>query len=162
MTSARREFEAMVDAHGAAVFGLLRRLARHEHDAEDLFQETAARVWKNFGNRPVLRNPRGWLIKIAYRVFLDRRRSREGLAEVPESFVDAKALTPDVTVVHSERAARLNDLMVQLPPDAREVVALHYTGGLTIAETAVAMDLAEGTVKSRLNAALNFLRGRLK
>jgi RNA polymerase sigma-70 factor (ECF subfamily) len=162
MSDARSEFEAMVDAHGAVVYGMLRRLCRHEQDAEDLFQETAARVWRHFGNRPALRNPRGWLIKIAYRVFLDRRRSRREAGGVLEGLVDEKTATPAQQAERNERAARLNELMSELPEESREVLVLHYTGGLSITETAAAMDVAEGTVKSRLHAALKILRGRLK
>jgi DNA-directed RNA polymerase specialized sigma24 family protein len=39
---------------------------------------------------------------------------------------------------------------------------LHYTGRLSLSETAAAMGLSVGTVKSRLNAALGKLRGLLE
>ena len=49
-----------------------------------------------------------------------------------------------------------------LPDLIREVVVLHYTAGLTLSQTAAAMEISEGTVKSRLNAALNKLRSVLE
>ena len=48
--------------------------------------------------------------------------------------------------------------MSELSPPLRSVIALHYTGALSIREVARAMDLSSGTVKSRLNAALEMLR----
>src|SRR5262245_51538169 len=71
MATDREIFLGLVDEHGAAVLALLRRLCGRGHDAEDLFQEVAVRVWRNLGSRPRLRNPRGWLMTIAYRAFLD-------------------------------------------------------------------------------------------
>jgi DNA-directed RNA polymerase specialized sigma24 family protein len=63
-------FQALVDEHGATVLAMLRRLCRNPHDADDLFQDVAVRVWRNLGSRPVLRNPRAWLLTIAYRVYV--------------------------------------------------------------------------------------------
>ncbi len=73
MATDREIFLGLVDEHGAAVMALLRRLCGRGQDAEDLFQDVAIRVWRNLGSRPMLRNPRGWLMTIAYRVYLDHR-----------------------------------------------------------------------------------------
>ena len=37
----------LLDAHGAAVLAMLRQLCGSRHDADDVFQETAARVWRS-------------------------------------------------------------------------------------------------------------------
>ena len=49
-----------------------------------------------------------------------------------------------------------------LPDGVRELFVLHYTGGLSLRETAVAMDIAVGTAKSRLSAGLVQLRKTLQ
>ena len=154
------EFLALADEHGPAVMGMLRRLCRHEQDAEDAFQETAAKVWRTFAARPQLTNPRGWLMTIAYRVFLDQRER----AKSHEAFIDAadkRHGTPPQHAVQSEEASRVQAAIAELTEPLREVVVLHYTGGLTLRETAEAMQISHGTVKSRLGAALNQLRKRL-
>ena len=76
-------FEGLVDEHGAVALAVLRRLCGNPHDA-DLFQEVAVRVWRNLRSRPRLRNPRGWLLTIAYRAFLDHRARRPRLASLDE------------------------------------------------------------------------------
>ena len=141
--------------------GTLRRLCGNPHDADDVFQETAVRVWRNLSSRPRLRNPRGWLATVAYRCFLDhcrRRSDHGGLEESPDHRVKA----PDDQAEHSEDCSRLNAAVDGLPEPVRQVVALHYTGGLTLGETARVMGIAIGTVKSRLNSALERLRSILQ
>ena len=69
----RQIFLELVDRHGATVLAMLRRLCGNVHDADDVFQEVAARVWRNLGSRPRLRSPRAWLLTVAYRQFLDHR-----------------------------------------------------------------------------------------
>jgi RNA polymerase sigma-70 factor (ECF subfamily) len=156
----RRVFLELVDSHGSAIVGMLRRLCGNPHDADDVFQETAVRVWRNLPNRPRLRNPRGWLATIAYRCFLDhcrRRSDHGGLEEAP----DHRLKGPDDQAEHSEECRRLNAAVEELPQPVREVIVLHYTGGLTLSQTAEAMGISVGTVKSRLNSALERLRSVL-
>jgi RNA polymerase sigma-70 factor (ECF subfamily) len=57
---------------------------------------------------------------------------------------------------------RLAAAVKTLPAGVRDVVTLHYTGGLTLRETAEAMGLSLGTVKSRLNSGLESLRSLLQ
>ena len=141
---------------------MLRRLCGNHGDAEDVFQETAIRVWRHFGRRPLLRSPPdGWLMTIGYRVFLDRphgRRQHETLIDP----VDQRSVTSQEQAQRSEWSERLNIAIGELPDDIRQVVILHYTAGLTLRETATAMNISLGTVKSRLNAALNELRSLLE
>jgi RNA polymerase sigma-70 factor (ECF subfamily) len=166
-----RDFMALLDGHGAAVMATLRRLCRSRHDAEDVFQETAARVWRHLPGRAELRNPRAWLMTVAYRAFVDARARRRH--HPPEAVgdsagdsvidpVDTRVGPPDRAAERTETCDRVHAAVAGLPAAVREVVALHYQGGLTIAQTAAAMDVSEGTVKSRLNAALRRLREALE
>jgi RNA polymerase sigma-70 factor (ECF subfamily) len=158
-SSDESEFVALVDSHGSAVMGLLHRLCRNQHDAEEVFQEVALRVWKSFSSqpRPPLENPRGWLMTIAYRTFLDKvasRRTHESLVGV----ADRRAESPYSVAEEAERRDSVHAAIDELAPPIREVVVLHYVGGMTLRETARAMQISEGTAKSRLNSALVKMR----
>ncbi len=156
----RRAFLDLVDSHGSAIMTMLRRLCGNGHDADDVFQETAVRVWRNLQSRPRLRNPRGWLMTVAYRCFLDhrgRRQAPDALVDSPDRRLDG----PEVQAEHSEQCGRLSAAVGELPQPVREVIVLHYTGGLTLSRTAEAMGMSVGTVKSRLNSALERLRSVL-
>src|SRR3954471_12224819 len=129
----------LLDAHGAAVLSMLRRLCGSRHDADDVFQETAARVWRSLPTQPRLRNPRGWVMTVAYRVFVDslgHRRPRHGELADP---ADARADPPDRAAARAEVCDRVQAAIAELPESVREVVVLHYLGGLTISQTAAAM-----------------------
>jgi RNA polymerase sigma-70 factor (ECF subfamily) len=152
-----REFVALVEAHGGALLALLRRLCRHEQDAEDAFQETAARVWRSIADRPPLRNPRGWLLTIGYRAFLDQKAR----VKAHEAFADSPSLQdqpPPERAIQNEEASRVHLALGRLAEPIRQVLTLHYTGGLSLRKTAEAMGVSEGTVKSRLHAGLNQIR----
>lgn len=154
---------ALVDAHGAELFAFLRRLCGNPHDAEDLFQETSVRVWRHLDEVPRLRNPRGWLMTIAYRAFLDlRSRRASSRSELPEDPPDRRQPTVEDTLERAENAERIKFALSNLSDGARDVVLLHYAGGLSLSQTAAALQLSEGTVKSRLNSALIGLRRLLK
>ena len=161
MSSECRKFVALLEAHGPSLVAMLRRLCRNPHDADDVYKDTAVRAWKHFGSRPVLRNPRTWLMTIAYRAFVDhyeRRRPNEQFIDV----ADQRTASPERQAEDSEWSRRVHAAVEELAGPIRQVVLLHYAGGLTLRETAAAMSISLGTVKSRLNAALQSLRSLLE
>jgi RNA polymerase sigma-70 factor, ECF subfamily len=153
----RRQFVSLVEIHGAALMAMLRRLCRHEHDAEDAFQEAATRIWKGLATSRPVGNPRGWIMTIGYRAFVDLRRKSNRCEDLPE-LPDLRVNSPPQHAIANEEARRVRSALADLPPQVREIVVLHYTGGLSLQETADAMMLPLGTVKSRLNSALSQLR----
>jgi RNA polymerase sigma-70 factor (ECF subfamily) len=142
---------------------MFRRLARSKHDVEDAFQETAMRVWKYLDRAPRVRNWRGWLMTIGYRAFLDLKSSRPkpSTLAADQELPYRGQLTPAQVAERSESAEQVNAMVAELPEKLRDVVVLHYTGGLTLRQTARAVGVPIGTVKSRLSQALVALRRRL-
>ncbi len=157
------EFVALVDAHGGAVLATLRRLCGDAHEADDLFQETAIRTWRNFDKRPWLRSPRAWLITIAYRAFLDsqRRGGRESPELIPE-VIDHRHESAEELAQRKDMQSQIDRCLSELPFELQQVMALHYQGGLSIRQTATAMGASIATTKNRLHAALVQLRGALE
>ena len=90
-----------------------------------------------------------WLTRILINVCNTelRRRKRElAVAELPE------------TAQEEFDALPLKEALRRLPRDLREVVVLRYFTGLTLEETARALDIPRGTVSSRQKKALSLLR----
>jgi RNA polymerase sigma-70 factor (ECF subfamily) len=65
---------------------------------------------------------------------------------------------PAAEALSAARRRALLDAVSSLPADQRDVVACRYLLELSEAETAQALDLPAGTVKSRLHRALGALR----
>ncbi|NCB63051.1 MAG: sigma-70 family RNA polymerase sigma factor [Clostridia bacterium] len=90
-----------------------------------------------------------WLTRILINVCNTelRRRKREiTLAELPE------------TAQEEFDALPLKDAVTRLPRDLRSVIVLRYFSGLTLSETAEALDIPPGTVSTRQRKALDLLR----
>ena len=76
-----------------------------------------------------------------------RRRTRElAVAELPETAAEAFDALP------------LREAVARLPRELRAVVVLRYFQGLTLAETAQALDIPPGTVSTRQRKALSLLK----
>lgn len=157
LESRKRRFEELFDSHGSVLLGMLRRMARNSHDVDEVFQETALRVWKNVDQMPRIRSPRAWLMTIGYRAFLDYQTRRVNRSELDDR-PDCRQASPDMNAERDEAIERANATIAGLPESIREVVVLHYSGGLSLRQTAAAIGVPVGTVKSRLNQALGILR----
>ncbi len=122
---------------------------------DDVVQEALTRAWRKRDQFNAERGTaRAWLLAIvADRARRVRRRGRthETLDEANVPSVRAT----DGTAVDIERA------VARLPPRMKLTVDCVYFVGLTIAETAVVMDVSEGTVKSTLSEARAKLRAEL-
>jgi RNA polymerase sigma factor (sigma-70 family) len=68
----------------------------------------------------------------------------------------------EVTAAGNARREAVLHALATLPTRQREVVALRYFGGLSTAETAVELSIAEGTVKAHLHRGLAALREQLE
>ena len=106
---------------------------------------------------------RPWLLRIVGNEARNRRRAagRRAKIELTAARADRAgdaAPSPEAAVLAAERRAELLAALDRLEPDARQVVACRSLLELDVAETAAALGLPEGTVKSRLSRALERLR----
>ena len=130
-------------------------------DADDVVQDAFVKAYAALPRFRADGEFRAWLLTIvrnetrnAFRS-RGRRAAREELAQLdPESFT----LDPEVQALTAVRRDELLAQVRALPVELREVVACRYLLELTEAETATALALPAGTVKSRLHRALSILR----
>ncbi len=134
-----------------------------ETDADDAVQEA---FLKAFDALPRFRDGaplRPWLLRIVANEARNRRRSagrRQGLALRAADAVapDAASPGPEVIVVAAEQRRELLAALGSLRDDDREVLGARFLLDLSEAETAEALGLPRGTVKSRTSRALGRLR----
>ncbi len=109
-------------------------------------------VYKGFCACKRLRQPEffdTWLTRILINVCnteLRRRRRELSVDELPE------------TAQEQFDALPLKEALRRLPRDLRDVIVLRYFTGLTLEETARALDIPRGTVSTRQKKALTLLR----
>lgn len=162
----QREFEKRLAECGPLAYRVAYGVLRHAADAEDVAQEALLKAYRNFER---LRDParfRGWLVRIAFRMALDRRRSvkrrekRETQGEQPEH--RAAGPTAEELAVSSEFQTRLERAMEELPEKFRLVVLLVGIQGYTLEEVSGMLGIPMGTVKSRLFFARKRLAEKLR
>ncbi len=135
-------------------------------DAEDAAQEAFVKAHAALGRFRAGSPFRPWLLRIVANEARNRRRSagrRAGLAlrAAEDRPLDDAAPSPESAVLASERRATLLAALNALRDDDREVIAARYLLELSEAETAEALGIPRGTVKSRLSRALDRLRTQL-
>ena len=157
-------WEPLIFAHQQAVFRLAYLLLGDPDDAEDIAQETFLRAWNHLKRFDQTRPLRPWLLSITANLSRNRRRSAgRYLAALTRAFRDepAPASVEDKSAQYME-ANDLRKVVQNLNEPDQQVVYLRYFMDLSVAETADVLQVAEGTVKSRLSRALEKLRAIIK
>ncbi len=155
-----RAFEELVRPHQEIAFRVAYLITRNAADAEDAAQEGLVKAWRALGRFRAGAPLRPWLLKIVANEARNRRRSagrRERLALRAASPGEA-APSPEEAVVAADERARLLAALDELPDQARLVLACRHLLALSEEETAAALGVRHGTVKSRSARALERLR----
>jgi RNA polymerase sigma factor (sigma-70 family) len=149
-----------VRRYGPAVFGVCRRALGDHHLAEDAFQAVFAVLARK---ADTIRPPGavgGWLYGVARKaaveaVAMRRRKAREALpGDLPD--------TPTIPAEFDDTAAAVDAEIANLPPSLRAAVVLCEIEGVSRADAARRLGIAEGTLSSRLAAARKRLAERLR
>jgi RNA polymerase sigma-70 factor (ECF subfamily) len=171
-------FDQIVERFQDLVFNLSLRLLGGRDEANDLSQEVFLQVYKKLGTFRREASLRTWI----YRIVLNRAKNqqrwwrrregemtavtvedaeRQGFTELSTSVGVAAALLPDRALERKELGRILQEAIATLPFEQRTVLLLKEIEGLSYEEISRTLNLAIGTVKSRLARARATLRGRL-
>jgi RNA polymerase sigma-70 factor, ECF subfamily len=150
------------------LMGLFVRAGAKREEAEDLAQETLARVFAKPRHFPMPQFLVSFAEKVARNLWVDevRRRKRRapvhGFGEPDGDFIGDVCMSPSVepseTATILEDTARLRGALEQLMPIHREVLDLVVFQGLAYEEAAARLGVPRGTIKSRVHYAVRFLR----
>src|SRR5262249_5662115 len=136
---------------------------RSSADAEDIAQEALLRAYRRFDRLRDRQRFRGWLVRIAFRLALDRIRSekRRETRETLWSRTKHHASTEEVAA-SSEFQSHLEGALAELSDKYRLVLLLNAMEGHTLEEVATLLGVPLGTVKSRLFFARKHLAEKLQ
>ena len=151
-----RPLERLYDAYIKRLYGFCLAKVGNETDAEDLAEDVFVKVigaldgfeWRDLGSRT--NNPfSAWVFRIArnHVTSFYRRSATRGIEmEVPESIRD-ESRSPSEQVEIKLTIEEVFLVVEQLPEAQREVIRLRFGAGLSVRETAEALDKRETNVK---------------
>ncbi|MGN0994851.1 MAG: RNA polymerase sigma factor [Butyricicoccus sp.] len=161
-------FESIVTTYENRVFTLALRSTGSEADAADITQEVFLRLWKGLSDFRGDSSLSTWLYRVCTNLCVDLARKRaaeqgavsldddENLrAELPDH---TDAGRPEAALENSEVARELQTCLSMLSEEHRRIVVLRDVAGMRYSDIAAALELEEGTVKSRLARARAALR----
>jgi RNA polymerase sigma-70 factor (ECF subfamily) len=143
----------LVRPHEEIAFRLAYVITGSAADAEDATQDALVKAWRALGRFRRGSPFRPWLLRIVANEARNRRRSAGRRARLVLRAAHERTSTSEPV----ERTALL-DALNALPEESQAVLACRYLLGLSEHETAVALGLRHGTVKSRTSRALDRLR----
>ena len=143
-----REFEERLVESSTLAFRVAYSVLRHREDAEVVAQEAFAKAYRSFRQLRDRDRFRAWLVRLTWRLALDRRRG-DRRREARERQAVSEAAEP-APAAERDRAERLWEAIDALPEKLRVVTVLAAIQGHDLREVASLLRLPHGTVKSRL------------
>ncbi len=154
--SNKEGLSTLYDKYAGALYGVIFKIVQQQEAAEEVLQDTILKIWNNAskfdaakGTLPV------WMVNIARNAAIDRIRLKKINTKTQElesisNTLEQQALNPDVIGV--------KELTEKLNPEQKAIIDLIYFNGYTQSETAEALNIPVGTVKTRLRAAILKMR----
>jgi RNA polymerase sigma-70 factor (ECF subfamily) len=158
-----REFEDLLRESASLAVRVAYGILKNPQDAEETAQEAFARAYRRFGQLRDRSRFRAWLIRMTWRLAIDRWRSdRRRMAREQTSISSAVERTSEQVASENERSKRLWAAIDDLPEKLRIAIVLSAIQGYDVREVSQLLDVPEGTVKSRLFLARKALAQRLQ
>jgi RNA polymerase sigma-70 factor (ECF subfamily) len=155
-------FTEEIIPHLDAAYSLARWLARNEHDAEDIVQDSFARAYSYF-NSFSGKDGKKWLLAIVRNTFYSwykKKLVRQGVEVAEEqSFEEITSeQTSDMELETKNKQEVVHHALNSLPLEFREVIILRELESMSYKEIAALIGVPIGTVMSRLARGRDMLR----
>ena len=164
-------FEQLVRIYENAVYNMAMYITQSREDALDVSQEVFVKLWQSL---PTFRGEcslKSYLMKLTRNASLDlmRKRSRrqsvsltsenekgeEIQLDIPDTSDDAN---PEQLYLKNERIQKVREGLSRLDEEQRQIIIMRDMNGMSYTDIANALNINEGTVKSRLNRARSALK----
>jgi RNA polymerase sigma-70 factor (ECF subfamily) len=158
-------FAELYDSLSPLVHGVVLKVVRDPAQSEEVTQEVFVELWRLAARFDETRGSvTSWVATVAHRRAIDRVRSeqssRDRVARQVSNIVRDYDDVSDEVESKFERV-RVRRALERLSGVQREAVELAYFGGHTYREVAVLLEVAEGTVKTRIRDGMIRLRDEL-
>ncbi|ASJ71235.1 RNA polymerase sigma factor [Granulosicoccus antarcticus] len=174
--------DAFLQSIERRAFVMARYALKNEDDALDAVQDAMLKLCESYADRPgdewgplfyrILQNgitdrvrPRGMnrLKRWVGRAIASANDAEQGDSTADTmDYLPSEQPGPQDELVSTQQSSRINHALSALPAQQREVFLLRRWQGLSVRETAEAMDISEGSVKTHLSRAVSALQGQLQ
>lgn len=168
-------FEQLVRSYDQSVLRLALNLLRSPEDANDIYQETFLRVFKNLGSFRFDCSFHTWLYRIATNLCLDHLRKRKVRREEPAVITTAEGpldlmdnvseeradSNPQRSLLSSQLKSRIETALGELTPRERMVFEMRHYQGMRLRAIGEALGTSEEAAKNCLFRATQKLRAVL-
>ncbi len=147
------EIEEKIKKYSNMVYRVAYSILKNETDAEDIFQETFIKFYKNIEQMKNEEHEKAWLIRVTINncnMLLRKKKIRK-----------EDEITEEIPDIHEEKEDIL-EVVNKLPAKYRLVIYLYYYEGYKISEISKILNDSEGTIKSRLSRAREYLEKMVK
>jgi len=166
MTDSEPTLEELFQAQRQGLAGAVRAVLGSSADCREVLQEAFLRCWPTWqrGERP--RCPVAWIFVVTWNAAVDvrrRQRRRPASAALDEETLmqPVTETAPDRAIEQRDEIARAQRAIERLADPEKQVFLLRVSGGLSFAAVAAALEIPEGTAKTRMRSALQRLRRAL-
>ncbi|MGQ0625173.1 MAG: RNA polymerase sigma factor [Sporichthyaceae bacterium] len=134
------------------------------HDLDDGVQQVRLKLLEHAAQpgREPIRDPIAWAVVVASRVAMDWHRGQRRDDGLRDRLAARWSAAPEPAPEDRVLAMAVATGMDTLSADHRQVLSLRFYADLPVKDIATALGVPEGTVKSRLHAAVGALRERLR
>jgi RNA polymerase sigma factor (sigma-70 family) len=164
-TGDRRAFDELYRRTSPWLAVRLRRRCADDDVVADVLQETYLAVWRSaggFAGSAASGSAVGWMWTIAANRLIDAFRRRARHAQVPAvALAETVAPAAEDEVMAGRVGQELEQALLVLPSELRQVLRAMVLDGLSVRETSLLLSVPEGTVKSRARRARIALREAL-
>ncbi len=149
-------FEKLYDAYSPALYGISLGILGEKDLAQDIVQESFVKIYKNINSfNPKKGSFFTWVLNINRNTAIDAYRK---MAKKPKMVAIGKESVNNQWIEQKTDEIGLIDLLSVLPEKQQVVIEHIYFKGFTQKETAEALDIPVGTVKTRARKALSILK----
>ena len=157
----RAAFRELYSVAGSKLMGVLLRILKDRHEAEDALQDLFARVWlKARAYDPARGSGLSWLAAMARNLAIDKLRARAPLADDDSAleFVSDTSPRAETQLIAKGEARRIGDCFDTLEPDRARAVRGAYLDGQSYQDLAASFGVPINTMRTWLRRSLISLR----
>jgi RNA polymerase sigma-70 factor, ECF subfamily len=158
-------FAELYDALAPLLHGIVLKVVRDPAQSEEVTQEAFIELWRLAPRYDASRGSvRSWAATLAHRRAIDRVRSEQAARDRTEREAQKRPTqSNDVAeqVVAKMDGTRVRKALERLTEMQRQAVELAYFGGHSYRDVALLLDVAEGTIKTRIRDGMIRLRDEL-